>query len=369
MTDPVTLRRELHRRPERSFDEYGTAAYLGRCLTEAGIAWQPVARTGLLARIEGRGDLSQALVLRADIDALPIGERSGVAWSSEIPGMMHACGHDMHAAVLYGVLCALRDGDFEGTLFGLFQPGEECNPGGASLVLAEEPFRDYTVRAVIGEHVEPDLPVGTFGFRSGRYMAANDELRFTVRGRGGHGALRTQVQDTVRAAAELVLAVTDLNAPGRIVSVGRFEAPGATNVIPDEVKLEGTMRTYDAAERTALTEELRRIAGALSERHGLCIEFHPTPGYPCVVNDPQLTERAEACCREAGYETAALELRPSSEDFGWYGTRYPALFYRLGVGPHAGRTHTAEFRPDERAIGPGIDFMTRLAKLFLHPEK
>ena len=183
--DIIAFRRALHRRPELSFRETGTHDLIARTLDGLGIAHRTVARTGVLARIEGRGDLRRAVVLRADIDALPIREQADVAWRSLNDGV--------HTAVLMGVLQELnRSRDFEGTLLGLFQPGEECNPGGASLVLAEEPFADYDVRAVVGEHVEPSLEVGTFGFRAGKYMASSDELRFTVHGTGGHAA-RTAV--------------------------------------------------------------------------------------------------------------------------------------------------------------------------------
>ena len=204
---PVEFRRRLHAHPELSFREDGTAAFIAEQLAELGIEHRTIARTGILARIPGRrttpGD-RRAVVLRADIDALPIAERTGLAYSSRNAGVMHACGHDVHAAVLFGVLQRLAaDPDFGGTLLGLFQPGEECNPGGASLVLAEDPFGEYDIRAVIGEHVEPQLEVGTLGFRAGKYMAASDELRLRVRGTGGHGALRSQLRDPVAAGAEL----------------------------------------------------------------------------------------------------------------------------------------------------------------------
>ena len=244
--DIIAFRRALHRRPELSFRETGTHDLIARTLDGLGIAHRTVARTGVLARIEGRGNLRRAVVLRADIDALPIREQADVAWRSLNDGVMHACGHDVHTAVLMGALQELnRSRDFEGTLLGLFQPGEECNPGGASLVLAEEPFADYDVRAVVGEHVEPSLEVGTFGFRAGKYMASSDELRFTVHGTGGHAALRNQLHDPVAAVAELVGGLLALNLPERVLSIGRIEADGATNVVPDDVRLEGTLRTFD----------------------------------------------------------------------------------------------------------------------------
>lgn len=363
---PVELRRELHRRPELSFEERRTAETIGRALTEAGIAWHPIAGTGILARIEGRGDRTRAVVLRADIDALPVEERTGLPWSSENPGVMHACGHDLHAAVLYGVLLRLqRSRDFEGTVFGLFQPGEERNPGGASLVLAEDPFAGYDVRAVVGEHVEPTLEVGTLGFRAGKYMAANDELRFRIRGRGGHGALRAELRDPVAAAAELVGSLLALNDPECVLSIGRIEAAGATNVVPDEVSLEGTLRLFDEERRRRTEERIDALAAANDRSHGTRTEVLIDRGYPCVVNDARLTAAAAELARTQGLNVAMLPLRTTAEDFGHYCTRYPALFYRLGVGTAAGRTHTAHFAPDERAIDTGIGFMHGLALKFL----
>lgn len=368
MITPEALRRHLHRHPELSFREHATAEYIAKALTEAGIAWQPIAKTGILAKIEGRGDRNNAVVLRADIDALPIQEQTDLKWRSEHPGVMHACGHDLHAAILYGVLCRLKDAPFEGTLFGLFQPGEELNPGGAKLVLEEEPFAGYRVKGVIGEHVDSELPVGEFGLCPGPYMAGNDELRFTLSGGGGHAALRNKVRDTVRAAARLILAVTDLNSKERILSIGRVEAPGATNVIPEEVHLEGTMRIYAEADRLPLQQELRSLCEELGREEQLQIALAISAGYPPVENNRELSALAEATAREAGYTIHRLERRPTSEDFGRYGLHYPSLFYRLGVGQAAGRPHTPHFNPDEGAIPAGIDLMRRLALKLLNSE-
>ncbi len=237
--DPTVFRRHLHAHPELSFHEEATAAFIAEQLAAAGIECRSIAGTGILARIEGRNPVSAgrpAVVLRADIDALPIAEQTGLPYRSQNEGVMHACGHDLHAAVLFGVLQRLAAApDFAGTVFGLFQPGEECNPGGASLVLAEKPFDGYDVRAVVGEHVEPQLEVGTLGFRAGNYLAANDELRFRLHGTGGHGALRQQLKDPVAAAARLITELLALNDAECVLSIGRVEAAGATNVVPDEV--------------------------------------------------------------------------------------------------------------------------------------
>ena len=364
--DIIAFRRELHRHPELSFGETRTHDCIARTLDGLGIAHRTVAGTGVLACIEGRGDLRRAVVLRADIDALPIHEETGVAWRSLNDGVMHACGHDVHTAVLMGVLQELnRLRDFEGTLFGLFQPGEECNPGGASLVLAEEPFTGYDVRAVVGEHVEPSLEAGTFGFREGKYMASSDELRFTVHGTGGHAALRNQLRDPVAAAAALVGGLLALNTSERVLSIGRIEADGATNVVPDDVRLEGTLRTFDEGVRNASYDAIREIAAATDRRHGTRTAVDIGRGYPCVVNDPALTALARRLADER-WRSVALPLRTTAEDFGFYTHRYPSLFYRLGVGAASGKPHTSTFNPDEKAITTGIAFMQALALKLLN---
>ena len=363
---PVEFRRHLHRHPELSFRETESARFIAEALREAGIPCRPIAGTGVLAKIEGRGDLRRAVVLRADIDALPIREQSGAAWSSENDGVMHACGHDIHAAVLYGTLLRLSaERNFEGTLFGIFQPGEESNPGGASKVLAENPFEGYTVLAVVGEHVEPALDAGTLGFRAGKYMASNDELRLTLEGAGGHAAMRAEHRDTVSAAAQLILHLTALNTPERVVSIGKVEAAGATNVIPDRVYMEGTMRTFDERERAEVKRRIEELAAA-NDASYVRTRVHFTPGYPCVVNDPELIRQAVALAETEGIPFQMLPLRMTSEDFGFYGTRYPAIFYRLGVGPGAGKLHTSTFNPDEAAIPTGIRFMELLARNYFN---
>jgi amidohydrolase len=312
-------------------------------------------------------ELVRRILLRADIDALPIREQSGAAWSSENDGVMHACGHDIHAAVLYGTLLRLSaERNFEGTLFGIFQPGEESNPGGASKVLAENPFEGYTVLTVVGEHVEPALDAGTLGFRAGKYMASNDELRLTLEGAGGHAAMRAEHRDTVSAAAQLILHLTALNTPERVVSIGKVEAAGATNVIPDRVYMEGTMRTFDERERAEVKRRIEELAAANDASYGIRTRVHFTPGYPCVVNDPELIRQAVALAETEGIPFQMLPLRMTSEDFGFYGTRYPAIFYRLGVGPGAGKLHTSTFNPDEAAIPTGIRFMELLARNYFN---
>ncbi len=365
MITPIEFRRHLHRYPELSFEEEATAEYISAALTQLGVEHRRIANTGVLARLEGRGDLTRAVVLRADIDALPVSESTGVEYASLNEGVMHACGHDMHAAILYGVVSRLSETkDFEGTLFALFQPGEERNPGGASYVLAEEPFAGYDVVAVVGEHVEGQLPVGTFGFREGKYMASSDELRFNVCGVGGHGAMRHRIKDPVQGAAALLLDLLALNREDLVLSIGKVVADGATNVIPESVYLEGTMRTFDEAERAQTKLLIAQIASEVESRYeGVEVKVDISHGFPCVVNNSQLVQQAVQLASQH-YSVEMLPLRTTSEDFGYYTTRYPSLFYRIGVagGCEVGAPHTAQFCPSEDAIAVGIDFMCSVAQ-------
>lgn len=358
---PIEFRRHLHAHPELSFDEHATASFIEECLAAEGIACRRIAGTGVLAEIAGRPAGGRTVVLRADIDALPISEATGLAFASRNEGVMHACGHDIHAAVLFGVLQELnRSRDFDGTVLGLFQPAEECNPGGASKVLAERPFDGREIIAVIGEHVDSGLEVGEIGFCAGRFMASNDELRFRVRGRGGHAAQRGRIDDTVTAAAHIVAMLNAVNDGQTVLSIGRVIADGATNVIPDEVYMEGTLRTFDESVRRTTWRIIEGIAASVDAKFGTKTETDIDRGYPCVVNDEGLTAFARKIAEES-HKAVALPPRTTSEDFGRYCTEYPSLFYRLGVGAAAGRSHTPTFAPDERAIEVGIGFMHRLA--------
>ena len=365
MITAVEFRRELHRNPELSFNEVQTAQYIEQCLDEAGISHSRIAETGVLAKIEGRGDLSKAVVLRADIDALPIEEQTGLEYASQNCGVMHACGHDIHAAVLYGVLVRLAEKrDFEGTIFGIFQPGEECNPGGASKVLAEKPFESYNVVAVIGEHTDSGLEVGELGFCKGEFMAANDELRFWVRGKGGHGAMRAQLNDTVVAAAHLVTMLSAVNDENTVLSIGKIVADGATNVIPDEVYMEGTFRCFSEEHRHTVWRIIEAAAKSVDAKFGTTTEIDINHGYPAVVSKDELVDKAVALATDNGVAVKMLPKRYTAEDFGHYCVRYPSLFYRFGVGTSAGRSHTSKFSPDERAIEVAIGFMEALARSF-----
>ena len=366
MITPIEFRRHLHRNPELSFNEVQTAQYIEQCLAEAGISHSRIAETGVLAKIEGKGDLSRAIVLRADIDALPIEEQTGLEYASENKGVMHACGHDIHAAVLYGALLRLAEKcDFEGTIFGLFQPGEECNPGGASKVLAEEPFAGYNVVAVIGEHTDSGLEVGELGFCKGEFMAGSDELRFWVRGKGGHAAMRQNLNDTVVAASHLVTMLNAVNDENTVLSIGKIVADGATNVIPDEVYMEGTFRCFNEEYRRTVWRIIEATVQSVDAKFGTTTEVDINHGYPAVVSNEELVDKAVSLAAESGVAVKMLPKRYTAEDFGHYCVRYPSLFYRLGVGTDAGRSHTSTFAPSEDAIEVGVDFMDVLTRNLL----
>lgn len=364
----VEFRRHLHRYPELSFEEYETAAFISEQLDKLGIEHRPIAKTGVLARIEGlRGNHKRCVVLRADIDALPIEEHTGAEFSSQNEGVMHGCGHDCHAAVLFGVLKRLQaDRDFEGTVLGLFQPSEECNPGGAKYVLEENPFADYDVAAVIGEHVDADLEVGEIGFCPGKFMASTDELHFRIKGVGGHAAMRNRIKDSVVATSDLVMRLNTFNSDVCVVSIGKIVADGATNVIPEECYCAGTMRTFNEKLRQRVKDMIAHTAEEIEYKYDVEIEVDIRHGYPCVENDPHLTYEAMLLADSRGFTVKDLEMRPTAEDFGYYTQIYPSLFYRLGVGRDSGRSHTATFLPDERALGVGEEFMYQLALSILN---
>lgn len=357
------LRRAIHRNPELSFEEYATQQLIIDALEAEGIGYRKIATTGVLAKIEGkRGNLKRAVVLRADIDALPINELNNIDFCSEHQGIMHACGHDMHTAILFGVLQKMnRTRDFEGTLFGLFQPGEELNPGGAVKVLEERPFDDYDVAAVIGEHVDATLEVGEVGICPGQFMASNDEIRLYISGRGGHAARRSTIDDSVTAMADMIMRTTSLNTAECVVSIGRVIADGATNVIPDKVSAEGTMRTFDKEIRERVHSYLHNNARAIADKYNVKAEVDISFGYPCVVNDVMLAYEAMIIATDEGIAVKELKPMTTAEDFGHYTEVYPSLFYRLGVGHEAGGSHTATFLPDERAIEVGERMMERMA--------
>lgn len=370
-TDTVETRRHLHQNPELSFEEYETSAFIKQKLDDLGIPYQVMANTGVVGIIKGELDSDKVIALRADIDALPITEVEGRSYGSQNPGKMHACGHDVHTSSLLGVATILQHlkHSFGGTIKLIFQPGEERLPGGASLMIKEGVLENPIPSAVIGQHVMPFIEAGKVGFRSGQYMASCDELFMTIRGRGGHGALPHQNIDPIAITAQIITAlqqVVSRFADPRIPTVlswGKIIGNGATNIIPDEVNIEGTFRTFNEEWREQAHLKMQKMAIGIAEAMGATCDFEVRKGYPFLVNEPQLTERSRSFAIEyLGEENVIeLELWPAAEDFAYYSQVANACFYRLGTGNKEkgiqSAVHTPTFDIDEKALEVSIGLM------------
>lgn len=370
-------RREIHRNAELSFEEHRTSAFIRRILDEHGIPCKQVAGTGVLARIDGRTpDPRHPVVLRADMDALPITEATGLPFACTT-GAMHACGHDLHTSALLGALVLLQERreTFDGTVLGLFQPGEELWPGGASVVLKEGVFDGMEPRAFVGGHVSPELGVGQVGVRSGTFMASTDEIHIIVHGKGGHGGLPHLTKDPVLATSAMIVAMQQIVSRNNyaftpsVLSFGRVIADGATNIIPDKVEVEGTFRTMDEEWRTEAHGRIREVAEHTAAAYGCTAEVNILVGYPCVLNDERLTAVANTVITDVFGPEAALEIpqRMTAEDFGSYSVRYPSVFYRWGVNSEV-PLHNAAFVADEAAIPYGVAMLAAMALKILEPE-
>lgn len=366
----IKWRRHIHQNPELSFEEHQTAEYIIAVLQSYRINCKRVAGTGVLAQIDGLNpDPEHPVVLRADMDALPIRETTDVHFASH-NGAMHACGHDMHTASLLGALVLLKESadKFNGTVLGLFQPAEELHPGGASIVLSEGVFDHLKPRMFIAQHVSPELKVGTFGFRAGQFMASSDEVHITIKGKGGHAAMPHNLNDPVLAQAAVIMAMQSIVSRNSkamtptVLSFGRVIADGATNIIPNKIYIEGTFRTMDEAWRADAKQRIRSIASLTAQAYGVEADVEIKDGYPCLYNDEDMTVQAMRIGREEFGDESVVEVdkRMTAEDFGFYSVRYPSLLYRLGVGESA-PLHNSAFCPDEQALIYGTAMLAILA--------
>lgn len=374
--DTVALRRHIHANPELSYQEYETAGYVAAQLREIGLEPEEgVADTGVTAIIKGKNPESRTVALRADMDALPIQEANDVPYKSKNDGVMHACGHDVHTASLLGtarILQSLKD-EFEGSVKLVFQPGEEKNPGGASLMIKAGVLENPRPAHMLGQHVMPYIPTGKVGFRSGMYMASADEIYLTVKGKGGHAALPDKVIDPILIASHIVVALQQVisrNADPKtptVLSFGSINGGHATNVIPEEVKLKGTFRALNETWRFDAHKRIKKMAESIAEGMGGSCEVNISVGYPFLTNDPETTDAARSAAEAyLGSENVVdLDLWMGAEDFAYYSHEVPSCFYRLGTGNEAKGTthgvHTPVFNIDEDAMELGIGLMAWLA--------
>lgn len=375
--DVVRYRRHLHAHPELSFQEVETGKFVAAQLAEWGVEHkQGIAGHGVVALIQGKNPKKRAVALRGDMDALPIREANDVPYKSQNDGVMHACGHDVHTAALLGatrILHQLRD-RFEGTVKCIFQPGEELLPGGASIMIREGVLKRPQPAGIFAQHVHPPLRAGQVGFRAGMYMASADEIYVTVKGRGGHGALPQDCIDPVVITAQIIVALQQLVSRyadpfvPSVLTFGKINTTGgATNIIPNEVKLEGTFRTMNETWRGEAHKRMKRIAETMAKSMGAACDFNIVRGYPVLHNDEALTARAKQWAVELlGPERVVdLPMRMTAEDFAFYSQEMPACFYRLGTGnPERGITspiHTNTFDIDEAALETGMGMMAWLA--------
>jgi len=376
-SDVISYRRHLHANPELSFEEYKTADFVAQQLESFGgiNVQRGVAETGVVGLIEGKNPTKKVIALRADMDALPIEEKNNVVYKSLNAGVMHACGHDAHTSSLLGtarILSSIKD-EFEGTVKLIFQPGEEKIPGGASLMIKAGVLDNPKPANILGQHVMTLIPAGKVGFREGMYMASADEIYITVKGKGGHAAMPDKNIDPILISSHIIIALQQIisrNCDPRIpavLSFGNIIGKGATNVIPDEVKIEGTFRTLNEVWRKDAHVKMKKMAEAIAEGMGGTCEFTILNGYPFLRNEPELTKRMKAYAVDLlGQENVLdLDLWMAAEDFAYYTQEIDACFYRLGVrneerGVISG-VHTPTFDIDETALETGSALMAWLA--------
>ncbi len=373
-TRAIEIRRDIHRFPELGFEEERTAAIVERELSELGIEHKRVAKTGVVGVI--RGGLSGKVAgLRADMDALPLTERSGEPFASEVAGKMHACGHDAHTAMLLGAARVLQASSLrlEGSVVLLFQPAEE-GPGGALPMIEAGALDDPKVDAVAMLHVDYRLPTGTIGFTPGICNAAADEFYITVQGRGGHGSAPHTALDAIPCSAAMVLAMQNIAAretdpfKSVVVSIGTIEGGYRNNIIADQVKMSGTFRSQDPEIRETLEGRARRILEGIAAAYQTKVELRVIYGYPPVYNDPMLAATFKAYLAE-GHGQLALASPPATmggEDFAYFAQRAPGVLIRLGIRNEAHGSvhpgHSSQFRIDENAIAYGIQTLVAFAR-------
>ena len=374
------LRRHFHMNPELSFEEFETAGFIGSKLDESGISYRKgITGTGIIAEIKGSLEGDKVIALRAEMDALPVCEKNQVPYASKTEGRMHACGHDAHMAMLLvtaKILNSMQD-KFGGTILLIFQPGEELSPGGARLMIESGALDNPAPDIVIAQHVLPELAIGKVGYKAGMYMASSDEIYITVKGTGGHAALPHNVTDQIYIASRLVVRIKDTitslqagNMIPTVLGIGKIRGDGATNVIPDKVEIAGTFRTFDEGWRKEAKDIIGRIAKEIADEHGVQIDVRFAEGYPVLENDKDLTGKAVLLSKDllGGDNVEKFDLRMSSDDFAFFASAFPSVYYRVGVSRKGEKTrmlHSPDFDIDEQGMVTGVANMIWLAMNFL----
>ncbi|PZM09513.1 M20 aminoacylase family protein [Rhizobium tubonense] len=372
LQDEVTeWRRFIHARPELMFAVENTAAFVAAKLQEFGVdeVVTGIGRTGVVGLIRGKGD-GRTVGLRADMDALPMTEISGKPWASTTPGKMHACGHDGHTAMLLGAAKYLAETrNFNGNIAVIFQPAEEGG-GGGNVMVKDGMMERFAIEEVYGMHNLPGLPVGHFAIRKGAIMAATDEFSVTIKGKGGHAAQPHKTIDPIAIGAQIVsnlqLIASRTVDPLRsvVVSVTKFNAGFAHNVIPDEAALAGTVRTLDPEVRDLAEQRLRQIVNGIAATHGAEADIHYHRNYPVTFNHATETDHAAAAARDiAGAANVNAEIDPmmGGEDFSYMLNARPGAFIFVGNGDTAG-LHNAAYDFNDEVIAHGISYWVRLAE-------
>lgn len=379
----VNLRREIHRHPELSYQEFRTTAYIRDFLVSIGIEPEPpLLETGVVARIRGGASATadrKTVALRADIDALPVQEENLHGFCSEHTGCMHACGHDMHTAMLLGtarVLSGMRD-ELNGDVLLIFQPAEEKAPGGAKPLIDAGLLQKYRPSAIFAQHCFPSVPTGSIALCKGSFMAAADELYITVSGQGGHASAPHRTRDPILASAHIITAlqhlVSRLSPPHEpaVLSICSINGGNATNVIPGKVSMSGTMRTMNEELRAQLHERLVRTVRQVADAFDVEADVEIRTGYPVLYNDPGMTDFAWDAGKEFLGEGRVQRSEPlmTAEDFAYFLRECPGTFWQIGTGvenPAPGNNlHSSTFDPDERTLETGVGLMSYLALKYL----
>ncbi len=379
LEEVISIRRHIHQHPELSFKEYETSAFVQSKLSEWNIDFKSgIVETGIVAYIPAAKETDKVIGLRADLDALPITEQNDVPYKSQNEGAMHACGHDVHTAMLLGAAKVIKElqADLKTNIKLIFQPGEEKLPGGAKLMIEEGVLTDPAIEKMYALHVFPELDAGQIGLKSGMYMASTDEIYITVKGVGGHAAIPANYVNPLVGASMLILRLQELIKERQpedvpcVLAFGRIEGLGATNVIPAEVKIQGTFRTMDEKWRQEAHRIIRENAPEIVKEIGAKAEVDLQVGYPFLKNDPELTEKARTLLKKQLGDDNVHDLQPrmTGEDFAYFSQEVPATFIRIGVrNTEKGiiyPIHHPQFDIDENALATGVETLLTLSLLY-----